>query len=261
MTDIRYADGARQKLDVYRARRADGAPVIVFFYGGRWQSGAKGWYRILAKTLDARGYVVIVPDYRLYPEVKFPGFVTDGARALRWTRDNVAAYGGDPCRLFVMGHSAGAYIAAMLALDPQWLGGIGLDVDRDIAGLIGVSGPYDFLPLRDPVLVDIFGGADRPQTQPISFADGRKPPTLLLTGGADGVVDPGNATRLAATLKQNGNDAIEVIYPRLGHTTVLAGFTPVLADFFPTLRDVDGFIERARPKAARSISVSTASQR
>jgi acetyl esterase/lipase len=261
MTDISYAGGARQKLDVYGARRTAGVPVIVFFYGGRWQSGAKGWYRILANTLADRGYIVVVPDYRLYPEVKFPSFVADGARALRWTRDNVAAYGGDPCRLFVMGHSAGAYIAAMLALDPQWLSGVGLEVGRAIAGLIGVSGPYDFLPLRDSALVDIFGGADRKQTQPISFTQGHKPPALLLTGGADGIVDPGNSTRLAVSLRRYGNDAIDVVYPRLGHITVLAGFTPVLANFLPSLNDINTFVDRGRSGVAHRVSVSAGSVR
>ncbi len=255
MFDIPYADGPRHKLDVYQPRAAAGAAVIVFFYGGRWQSGAKGWYRIFARTLAAQGNVVVVPDYRLYPEVKFPRFLVDGGNAVRWTRENIASYGGDPRRLFVMGHSAGAYIAAMLALDAQWLSRIGLDADRDIAGLIGVSGPYDFLPLRGAALADIFGGANRPLTQPISFTEGRKPPALLLTGGADKIVHPGNSTRLADKLRRNGNVATEVIYPRLGHITILAGFAPVLAHLFPALRDVNAFVQHVRPAAERRVSV------
>ena len=255
-TDISYADGARRKLDVYQPRGAANAPVIVFFYGGRWLSGTKDWYRLFAAALAARGYVVVVPDYRLYPEVKFPDFLMDGAKALRWTHDNVATFGGDPQRMFVMGHSAGAYIAAMLALDPQWLDGAGLDAARDIAGLIGISGPYDFLPLRDPTLIDIFGGANRPDTQPISFADGRKPPALLVTGDADSVVDPGNSTRLADRLRRNGNDATEVIYRRLGHMTVLAGFAPLLSNFLPCCTTSDAFVARVRPDAPQRVSAS-----
>jgi acetyl esterase/lipase len=252
MIDIPYGDGVRQKLDVYQPRRAAGAPVIVFFYGGRWQSGTKGWYRIFAATLAARGYVVVVPDYRLYPEVKFPEFIADGASALRWTHDNIARFNGDPRRVFVMGHSAGAYIAAMLALDPQWLNGAGLDAGRDIAGLIGVSGPYDFLPLRDPMLIDLFGGADRAATQPIAFAAGRRPPALLVTGAEDDIVDPGNSVRLADKLRRNGNDATEVTYPRFGHMTILAALAPVLANFFPLLSDMDGFVGRLQPVATQS---------
>ncbi len=244
-SDIPYADGARHKLDVYQPRAAAGAPVVAFFYGGRWSSGAKGLYRIFASALTSRGYVVVIPDYRLYPDVKFPAFVEDGAMAVRWTRDNIAKFGGDPHRLFVMGHSAGAYIAAMLALDPQWLNGLGLDAGRDITGLIGVSGPYDFLPLKGRDLVDIFGGASHAATQPITFADGRKPPALLVAGGADDVVDPGNATRLADRLRSGDNDATAVVYRRFGHMTVLIGYAPLLWKFFPAMYDLDAFIVRA----------------
>lgn len=253
--DIPYAEGARHTLDVYQPRAVTPAPVIVFFYGGSWQSGAKDSYRFLAATLAARGYVVVVPDYRLYPEVKFPDFLADGASALRWAHDNIAAFHGDPRRLIVMGHSAGAYIAAMLALDAKWLDAVGLDATRDVAGLIGLSGPYDFLPLKSPTLTVIFGGADRPMTQPISFAEGDKPPALLMTGAADDTVDPGNSTRLAAKLRLNGNDATDIQYRRLGHITILAGFAPVLARFFPLLHDVDAFIARVRPSAAAAVAV------
>jgi acetyl esterase/lipase len=245
-TDIAYADGEPHKLDVYRPRGAAGAPVIVFFYGGKWQSGTKEMYGFLAAALTARGFVVVIPDYRLYPEVRFPDFIADSAGALRWTRDNIAAFGGDARLLFVMGHSAGAYIAAMLALDRQWLDDVGLDPGRDLAGLIGVSGPYDFLPLRDPVLSIIFGGDNRPFTQPISYAEGRKPPALILTGAADCTVAPGNSTRLAAKLRRGGNDVTERVYPRLGHFTILAGFTPVVASFLSPQRDLDAFVARIR---------------
>lgn len=255
MSDISYADGARHRLDVYRARSAASSPVIVFFYGGSWQTGEKGWYRLLAKVLAGRGYTVVVPDYRLYPEVTFPEFLKDGAAAVRWTRDNAPQFNGDPRRLFVMGHSAGAYIAAMLALDPKWLAGAGLD-SNTLAGFIGISGPYDFLPLRDPRLITIFGGADRPMTQPISYAFGRKPPALLLSGADDSVVDPGNSKRLAEQLRRSGQDAREVIYPHLGHLTVLAGFAPVVGSVLPLLRDVDAFVARAGRNAPQPSAVS-----
>jgi acetyl esterase/lipase len=255
VTDFAYGDGFRHKLDVYRPRGGARAPVIVFFYGGRWQSGGKGWYRPLAAALAARGYATVVPDYRLYPEVRFPEFLIDGAHAIRWTRDNIAAFDGDPRQLFVMGHSAGAYIAAMLALDPQWLGGVGLRPDRDVAGLIGLAGPYDFLPLKDPKLVDIFDGPDRAITQPISFADGAKPPALLITGAADFVVAPGNSSRLAARLRRSGNDATDLAYPRLGHFTILAGLVPLLSGLMPLMRDLRTFVARVGAHAPNSIPV------
>jgi len=253
-TDISYAEGARHKLDVYGPRGGGDAPVIVFFYGGSWQSGEKDMYRFLAATLAARGYVVVVPNYRLYPQVNFPDFLTDGAKALRWAHENVAAFRGNAGRIFVMGHSAGAYIAAMLALDSEWLSSVGLDPNSDIAGLIGVSGPYDFLPLRDPVLQIIFGGDNRAATQPISFAEGCKPPALLLTGGADSKVDPGNSKRLADELRRSGNDATELVYPNFGHLTILATFAPGLAAFFSPLSDIEAFIERVSSRQPQNVS-------
>lgn len=142
----RYDEGARHGIDIYRPAGVSHAPVIVFFYGGNWQSGDKGMYRFVAASLASRGYVTVVPDYRVYPEVRFAGFMQDGASAVAWTKRNIKRFGGDPADVFLMGHSAGAHIAAMLTLDPRWLGKEGLNPHRDIAGLIGVAGPYDFLP-------------------------------------------------------------------------------------------------------------------
>jgi acetyl esterase/lipase len=239
---IPYGNGARRTLDVYRPVGISGAPVVVFFYGGSWQSGSKAIYRFVGAALARRGYLTIVPDYRLYPEVRYPEFLDDAALAVRWARDNAARLGGDPDKLFVMGHSAGGYIAAMLALDRRWLGKVGLDPDRDLAGLIGVAGPYDFLPLRDETLKVIFGGSTMPETQPITHVARGAPPALLLTGASDGMVDPGNATRLAARLHAAGDDATVVTYPRVGHLTIIAAFAGPLRFLAPALHDVDGFI-------------------
>ena len=128
----------------------------------RLASGSKRTYRYVAKALARRGYVAVLPDYRIYPQARYPDFLDDGALAVRWVKDNAKRFGGDPQKIFLMGHSAGAHIAAMLAIDATWLQKVGLVPGRDIAGLIGVSGPYDFLPLKDETLKIIFGGADRP---------------------------------------------------------------------------------------------------
>jgi len=256
-TDIAYADGARGKLDIYRPRGSSVAPVIVFFYGGSWQSGAKEMYRFLGAALAARGFLVIIPDYRVYPEVKFPDFLVDGAKVLAWARENVAAHHGDAGQIFVMGHSAGAYIGAMLALDGAWLAQVGLDPARDIAGLIGVSGPYDFVPLRDPVLKEIFGGDNIASTQPLFFADGGKPPALLLSGQADGVVAPGNSVRLAEKLRRHGNDATAILYRAFGHLTILAAFAPLVGTHLAPSRDVEAFVRRVRSGAARDSTAYT----
>jgi acetyl esterase/lipase len=239
---LQYGEGERRTLDVYQPHAAAGAPVIVFFYGGSWQSGDKETYLFVAAALARRGYVAIVPDYRVYPEARFPNFLEDGASAVRWAKDNAARFGGDPQKLFVMGHSAGAYIAAMLALDDRWLQKVGLAPGRDVAGLIGLAGPYDFLPLRDGTLKVIFGSANEAATQPISHVVGGAPPAFLATGARDQTVDPGNSTRLAARLRTAGNEATVVTYPRVGHLSIVAPFAPPLRFLAPVLPDLDAFI-------------------
>ena len=202
-TSIAYAKGARHTLDVCRPKSATAAPVIVFFYGGGWRSGSKRTYRYVAKALARRGYVTVLPDYRIYPPARYPDFLDDGAQAVRWVKDNAKRFGGDPQKIFLMGHSAGAHIAAMLAIDATWLQKVGLAPGRDIAGLIGISGPYDFLPLKDEIFKIIFGG-DRPETQPISHVTPGAPPALLLTGDKDDVVGAGNSTRSRRTAARRG---------------------------------------------------------
>ena len=238
---IAYAGRARHTLDVCRPVRAVAAPVVVFFYGGAWRSGNKDMYRYVAKALARRGYVAVVPDYRIYPEVCYPQFIEDAALAIRWVKDNIAHFGGDPEQLFLMGHSAGAHIAAMLVTDAHWLQQVALS-PRDVSGLIGISGPYDFMPLRSPSLATIFGGMDRPETQPIFHVTPGVPPALLLTGGKDPLVEPGNSIRFAARLRQAGNEAAVRIYPHIGHFFIVAALAPFGRLLAPVMRDVDAFI-------------------
>lgn len=250
-TSIAYAEGARHKLDVCRPRSATAAPVVVFFYGGGWRSGSKRTYRYVAKALARRGYVAVLPDYRIYPKARYPDFLDDGALAVRWVKDNAKRFGGDPQKIFLMGHSAGAHIAAMLAIDVTWLQKVGLVPGRDILGLIGISGPYDFLPLKDEVLKIIFGG-NRPETQPITHVTPDAPPALLLTGGKDDVVGAGNSTRLAEKLRAAGNEATAVIYPRIGHYIIIAAIAPIIRSFVPVLRDMDAFIAKTLKASRRA---------
>jgi len=163
---------------------------------------------------------------------------------VRWVKDNVHRFGGDPEKIFLMGHSAGAHIAAMLSIDSTWLDKAGLVPGRDLAGLIGISGPYDFLPLKDETLIIIFGGADRAETQPIFHVGPGAPPALLLTGDRDDVVGAGNSTRLAERLRAAGNEATAVIYPRVGHYIIVAALAPFLRFRVPVLRDAEAFIAR-----------------
>ncbi len=239
---IAYWESPRQRLDVYRPRSAAKAPMIVFFYGGSWQTGEKGTYLFVAAALAERGCVTIIPDYRVYPEVRYPAFLEDGARAVRWAKDNAARFGGDSDKLFVMGHSAGAYLAAMLALDGRWLQHVNLMPNRDLIGMIGISGPYDFLPLRDAALKEIFGGPNNPATQPISHVTRGAPPAFLATGKRDETVDPGNAGRLASRLAAAGDRAIVKTYPWVGHLSILGAFAQPLRFLAPILHDVDTFM-------------------
>lgn len=240
---VPYASGAQRTLDVYIPNAAKRAPVIVFIYGGSWQNGQKSTYSFVGEALARHGYVTVIPDYRVYPTVRYPTFLEDCAAAVRWARDNAARFGGDPDTIYLMGHSAGAYNAAMLAFDARWLKGAGLSSQR-IAGFIGVSGPYDFLPLKDATLSAIFGGPDRKETQPINYVSRRAPPTLLLTGTFDTVVDPANSTRLANRMREAGNGVTLRRYPAVGHISILGGFGTPLQPLVPVLDDVDAFIRQ-----------------
>ena len=240
--DVAYDTGPRRALDVYSTGQSS-APVVVFFYGGGWRSGDKAAYHFVGSALAERGYVAVVPDYRVYPEALFPDFLRDGAQAVAWTKREIARYGGDPCRIVLMGHSAGAYIATMLALDQQWMTEQGMNPDRDLAGVVGLSGPYDFLPLRDPELGVIFAPAGDLQTsQPITFARGDAAPMLLAHGRVDSVVWSRNTTRLAAAVRALGGQAEERLYPGLGHAPLIGAIASPLRWLAPVMSDVDAFV-------------------
>jgi acetyl esterase/lipase len=240
VADLPYGEAARQTLDLYiPTSSAAPKPVVVFFYGGNWDSGEKATYRFVGAALAARGFVVVVPDYRIYPEVRYPGFLEDAAAATRWTFATIGAYGGDPARVSLMGHSAGGYIALMLALDPEWLG----NARQGVRSAVGLAGPYDFLPLTDPTLQTIFGASpDLALTQPITYADATAPPVLLATGRLDSTVSPGNVTRLAARLRAAGGTVRTEYYTLLGHITLIGALGEPLQHVTPVLDDVTEFL-------------------
>jgi acetyl esterase/lipase len=244
-TGIAYGQNVRHQLDIYRSTNTQvAAPVIVFFYGGNWNTGQRADYRFVGAALAAKGYVAVLPDYRLYPEVRYPEFLADSAQAVRWVFDHIAEFGGDVRNVFLMGHSAGAYNAAMLALNADYLRAAGVDARR-VRGLIGLAGPYDFLPLIGPIAKAVFGFPDTPiTTQPIQFASPAAPPAMLLTGERDDLVDPGNSTRLAARLQQHGVPARVIAYPGLGHRTLVGALAAPLRALGPVLDDVAGFVNQ-----------------
>jgi acetyl esterase/lipase len=236
-SDIAYGPLPRQKLDLYTPERprADGKAVI-FFYGGSWDSGAKGDYLFVAQALASRGITTVVADYRLYPEVRFPAFVEDAAQATRWAGDKVGLE-----KLYVMGHSAGAHIALMLAVDTPYLAQAGVDRMK-IAGVIGLAGPYDFLPLKSAKLIEIFGGANRPEIQAITFARAPLPRALLIHGTADTTVYPRNSENLAAAWRRAGAPVELKLYDGVGHIDVVAAFSDLLHKRATTREDVLAFL-------------------
>lgn len=242
--DIPYGDGPRRTLNVYSPRPSDTpAPVVVFFYGGNWDSGSKAMYRFVGAALAARGVLVVIPDYRVYPQVRFPAFMYDAAAAIAWARANVARFGGDPHRLFFMGHSAGGQIATLLALDTGYLRSVDLSAPRDVCGVVGLAGPYDFLPLHDDELKTIFGpDAEQPRSQPINYVSAQAPPMLLLAGRNDTTVDPANTQRLAARLRAAGASVRDELYPGIGHKALIAAFARPLGFLAPAREAVLRFV-------------------
>jgi acetyl esterase/lipase len=240
---VAYGAHPRQRLDVYLPREAKpGAPVLVFFYGGAWTSGERAMYRFVGEAFAARGIITVLPDYRLYPEVKFPDFVDDSAQAIRWVFDNAQRLGGDASQIYVGGHSAGAYNAAMIAFDPRYGKAAGFEPQR-IAGFIGMAGPYDFLPLGGRLTRAIFGFPDTsPQTQPITFAANGGPRTLLLYATGDTIVAPHNSVNFAQRLQSAGVPARLIGYETLSHRTLVGSLARPLQWLAPTVDEIANFI-------------------
>lgn len=243
--DQSFGQEARQRLDLYRPIHDQGGPlpVIVFIFGGSWRSGDKDDYNFLGAALAAQGFLVAIPNYRLVPEVRFPTFLEDCAAAVRWVGDNASGFGGDPSRIVLMGHSAGAYNALMLALDPAYLQDAGVDVGK-IRGAIGLAGPYDFLPLDVSATIDAFGQApDLASTQPTNFARADAPPLWLGWGEADDTVGPRNIERLEAAVRSAGGRVETTQYPGVDHVEILLALSRPFRGVAPVLSDVVAFAQ------------------
>lgn len=236
---IAYGGAPRQKLDLYvPERNAAASPVIVFYYGGSWQFGAREEYKFIAALFTAQGYIVAVPDYGVYPQTIYPEFVDDCALAANWVHANIGGYGGDDRQIFFIGHSAGAYNAVMVALRAG---------SQAPAAVIGLAGPYDFLPIRDPIIKEIFAKPEDPKDhQPVSYVHEEAPPMFLCAGGRDRTVLPRNTTALAARLRAVGAVVETKIYPTLGHIGLLLSLLPFMRWRAPVMRDVLSFLDTAR---------------
>lgn len=240
---IAYADGPRHKLDVYAPEaRGAAAPVVFFIYGGGWNRGERSDYQFVGRALASRGFVVVIADYRLVPEVSYPGFLEDSANALRWVQDNIASYGGDTNRLFLAGHSAGAYNATMLALDPSFLRDYG--VTMPILAVAALSGPYDFYPFEYGEVQNAFGAAPNPQgTQPINLVTSETPPMYLATGTTDPIVRMQNTERFAQKLKDSGVWVTTRYYEGFGHMEPVIAMGSLWRWRAPVLDDMVAFFQ------------------
>ena len=243
ISNTEYGSLSRQHLDIHLPKALNAnAPVIIFFYGGRWQSGSKEEYQFVGQALAKRGFITVIPNYRLFPEVEFPEFINDAAKATRWTLDNIQQHGGDPSQVYLMGHSAGAHIAAMLIANKPYLSAQHIEAPK-IAGFIGLSGPYDFN-ITDADIKQVFRLAkNHNNTQPIHFIDGSEPPMLLLHGKKDKTLSITNSQHMAAKTIKMGGKAELVIYKDMAHIgTLLALADAPFLYFAPVLDDIERFI-------------------
>jgi acetyl esterase/lipase len=243
--DVAFGPGPRQRLDVYAPEHAAGpAPVAVYFYGGSWTKGRRQDYRWIGEALASRGFLAVIPDYRLYPRALYPAFLQDGALAVRWVTEHAAQFGGDPRRIVLIGHSAGAYNAVMIGMDTRYLAAVGVDPGR-IKAVAGLSGPYDFLPLHDDIASRVFGKArNLPATQPLAYVGREGPPAFLATGDDDTEVAPRNTTSLAAALRKAGAIVEEHHYPGLGHGRMVLALSRPLRGGAPVLEQMTAFLHK-----------------
>ena len=244
-TNIAYGPEPQHRLDVYVPDGAAASrPVVVFWHGGRWRWGDKADYRFVGAALAECGYVVLVANYRHYPQVKMPGFMDDAARAALWAEAHAGEFGGAGERLYLMGHSAGAQLAALVTLDPRYFAAHG--AAPHIAGVIGLSGPYDFLPLLEEDVQDMFGPPPLyAQSQPINFVRADAPPMLLIQGLKDDTVRPKNSINLAAALNAVDVPVTLKLYPKASHSDTIAALTTLLRGRAPTLADIRQFVGAA----------------
>jgi acetyl esterase/lipase len=239
--DIPFGTKPRQKLDVYVPSGAQHRPIIVYWFGGAWRFGSKSRYRFVGAALANAGYVAVLPDYRLYPEAKFPDFIDDGADALAWVVGHAEEIGSDPRRIYVAGHSSGAHLAAMLAYDDKQLARVGLPRDT-IRGLIGLSGPYALKPdLDDPHLIFAapYGLAD---WQPMLLVQPGAPAALLIHGDADEASYVGHARGMAERLESVGVRVTLRISPGRDHNDTVLALARTMPDRLPVLAEIRRFI-------------------
>jgi len=249
--NLSYGSKKQNVMDVYvpetekETTHRERLPVVVFFYGGCWggcKTLTKEYYVFVAQALTAKGYLVVIPDYRRHPDVKFPQIMDDATQAVEWVKKHIDQYGGDPERLFLMGHSAGAQMAALLTLNERYLLP---DTWNSVRGFIGLAGPYDFLPFTDDYERIVFGPEqDYPASQPVNFVGGKEPPMLLLYGNDDETVRPFNIESLTKKVKQAGGCVEAHVYDGLDHAGLIGTLALPLQNSSTVHSDIVDFLDR-----------------
>ena len=244
-----YGEGLRHKLNIWvptGTKKTDRLPVIVWLYGGGWYSGERDDYGFAGRAFAKQGFIVVIPDYRLVPDGHWPDFLQDSAAAVAWTERHIEGFGGDPARIALAGHSAGAYNAVMIALDSQWMAAAGSDASH-IRGVAALAGPYDFLPFEKGGRADVAMGDVEPveRTQPIAFARADAPPLWLGHGTADDVVRVRNSQNLAAAMSKAGGQVDLRIYDGLSHNDLIMALTGPLSYKGPILTETSDFLRGA----------------
>jgi len=236
-----YGPHTLNRLDIYQpGEQAKG--TVIFFYGGCWgacTTYTRGSYGFVAQALTSRGYVVVIPDYRLYPEVLFPQIMEDSTAVVAWVRNNIARFGGRADRIFLMGHSAGGHIAAMLTVNERYLGA---GLHQDIRGFIGLAAPYDFI-FDEPYMSALFADMDYPESQPSHFVDGSEPPMLLLYGNQDKKVYMRNIVNMTEIVRQKGGSVEPHIYNGVDHVAMLAALSIPYRGRSEVMHDISAFLE------------------
>jgi len=255
--DVAYGALERQKLDIYQpAPEFDRKAVVIFFYGGGWRRGERAIYRFVGAALAAQGYTAVIPDYRLYPQAVFPAFMEDAALAYSYVAKNLSP-GAEKQRIVLMGHSAGGYIAALLALDHRYLAEAAPDAPPP-AAVVGLAGPYSFDPTTWPRTRKIFAAAaaNPDSARPLAFASDEAPPMFFSRGANDQVVAAFNADDLARALREKGVFVENKLYPGLGHVGLVLTFSRPFRWRAPVLDDSIAFIEQALERRSGRIGAA-----
>ena len=239
-----YGNHPDQTLYVYKPKLSNGAlPSLIFVHGGSWSEGNAADYEFVGRAFAAKGFLTFVINYRKHPENPYPSFVQDVASAVAWVTKSASRFGGDGEKIFLVGHSAGAYNIALAVLDESYMKAANVD-QKIIKGVATMAGPFDFLPLDSPATIRTFGSAKNLQdTQPINFARVDAPPFLILNGSTDITVYPRNAASLFKHLNDVGAKAKRIEYQNISHVGILLDLAKPLRSNAPVLEDVTVFFK------------------